>query len=166
MNMSNLPTDSFYKFCALAGTVIIIFSFYIWWTSKQNMVTQINEYNLQSSILIVETKFLTDQVEQMRELNEYLNKQKKPLKNLEKELKHSIKETLEKSKELDIKTAELAVIRDNTLRLTKDYEFFNLNCGIALILGLLLASYGYLNWYFRIQVYQDKILKSAGNRKE
>jgi hypothetical protein len=166
MNMSNLPTDSFYKFCALAGTVIIIFSFYIYWTSKQNMIKQINEFNLQKAILNVETKYLIDEIKDMKELNDYLNEQKKPSKHIELELKRSLKESSEKGKELEIKTAELTSMRDSTLRLTKEYDFFNLNCGIALILGFVLSVYGYLNWYFRIQIYQDQILKSAANGKE
>jgi hypothetical protein len=151
MELPTPPTDNLYKFQALAGLVSLIIS--IWYFTDRVDSTWLQVSNLEE-----ETNLLKIEVDDAKDIsitnNIYINRYGEPITNV-----------------VDIRALRLNVIEleknscriDSKLKLVK-YTLHKLyiQCALtplALIGSLLLTYKGFKNWYCRIQVLEDQILK-------
>lgn len=185
--MQNLPTDSLYKFCALSGILILLISVYFPIKMDETIMSKIFETTKKQKQLQIETKYLSEilnsikngtkdigsVVQQVEDAIEKSEKKEKPdsnesIKIYEKHMKtrkmleesrKNIEESRNILKSLELNAVETEIAKDKLVRLHKQFKIV-WRIGIAGgAIGILLAFYGFLSWYFRIQVYQDRIIK-------
>ena len=58
-----LPTDNLYKFCALTGVAMVLFSYYTAWRFSDDLLRRMNATSLASKKAQIETDFLKRQVD-------------------------------------------------------------------------------------------------------
>ncbi len=140
MNILQPPTDSLYKFMAVSGLLIICFSV-IW---PELRIYELEQQSIQLkgevNILRIETNNLNKDVERH-------NKDKSIETLIEKQRLQEIKlEQLKTKAEL----GQLAVT--NTRRMNRILY-------IGAALGLTLSFFGFILWYWRVQIWQDKAIR-------
>ena len=165
------PTDSLYKFSAIVGTILMVLSIYVPMRFYDDLIKQISEATRKLKINEIEIKYWGHKVAQLEKLRDdaiamtkkghKLDPNKVHLYYSEAEIKQMVKEMLEAGRETEIKAAETRVIAESIASLERRRHDLPSWAFASVILGLLLAIYGYLNWYFKIQVYQDRLLKLA-----
>ena len=140
VNILQPPTDSLYKFMAVSGLLIICFSV-IW---PELRIYELEQQSIQLkgevNILRIETNNLNKDVERH-------NKDKSIETLIEKQRLQEIKlEQLKTKAEL----GQLAVT--NTRRMNRILY-------IGAALGLTLSFFGFILWYWRVQIWQDKAIR-------
>lgn len=167
MEIPSVPTDSFYKFCAIAGTLIILISTY--YTLQKKTVIDIKLLEAQTNIQVSSNHHIKES-----ESTKLLSLLKKNVKNKHTKLAYSID-----SDGLYYSNAEIIKLKqeqNNILfnvrkrQIDSDYNHKLINLYIDQMLnllhvfyivvafGFLLLFYGYLRW-FRNQKDQDYLLK-------
>lgn len=192
MGIPNLPTDNLYKFLALSGIVIILFSFYI----SANLIELYNEKVFQNNrdikLLSVEAKFMEkDQIALKKEFNDFdkyltalesllVNKEeisadsmriiKEELQTRESEYKDGKlmhKKLSDIGREHVLKLTRIEALNDEIDNLDKKIFFARIFSFVGLLAGFIMSFKGFKNWYYKIQVYQDmEIKKKAENLKK
>lgn len=175
MNIPNLPTDNLYKFCAIAGLVILGLSLYVPYQMLwQNIAAEIA---LRREIKEIYTEF--DIIKKEKELDDLLirldqstfkNEERDKNVNVHKDKKSD--ETLAIKKAIDNLRNEISEFKRVRLKQGElEYNFDSLKksmhrvdeilyyCKFLGIIGILLTYFGFRNWYLKIQVYQDAIIK-------
>ena len=165
MEMSSLPTDSLYKFCALVGTVIVILALYVPRKMAWDLDDQLVEIDKQVKIAEIETAFVTERLAQLEKLiattiayqkGEYHpDSDKFVFTYSNDEAKVFMAETHELQKESEIRVAEVRCLHELNKRVLNRTVFIQRMGFVLIVPGLILAAFGYIAWYFRIQRYQD-----------
>jgi len=166
VNLQNPPTDSLYKFCAIAGLVVVLISVYL----PERMV---EEFESKASVFILELRKAKVELEfQSKELDS-LNKDLTSLRQslMQKQANKSVQEkSIERtnqaasairqtSKTVELKNAEIMTTEEEIKRLGERTRSAVRVGAIGWILGGILAVYGFTNWYRKIQVHQDALIK-------
>jgi hypothetical protein len=175
VNVSHLPTDSLYKFSAIVGTLLVLLSTYFPFKLMEEMQLKLFEAEKQQGLTKVDLDFLERKrinleltIEHWRETKKkgyrpdpnkiYLRYSEAEIKQMQSEVMDLLRENMRKGIETK------AILRT----LDRLYEVHTRVCWAAVvgvILGLLLAMYGYVNWYRKIQVHQDRLMKESTYRK-
>lgn len=192
MDIPVLPTDNLYKFMAMSGlliaiffSLILIYSMYIIETKKLEIDNNIDNLNANIEIYKdsskIETNYITDLVEQLKQKNEFAEIIYKNL-NTEKHIddyKEYLKDK-EKINEIIYKTRLKLEDTHNKLKfkiqenknflkeLNKMINFFiilSIICFLGMILGVLLAIKGFSLWKTRLQDYLDKNIKKINSNE-
>jgi hypothetical protein len=158
MPLPNLPTDNLYKFVALAGLTLALFSF---------VFPKVQEHNL--SRVLWETKIDIDVAgEQLRYIDEQtstleIKRQEAHRKNTSlKPVKDDELRILDLQHSLRIQQAQAKNKTKLLGDLTRELEEVRLFSKIGIALGLVLTGFGFFLWYVKLQRYQDEFWK---NRK-
>jgi len=171
MNLPFPPTDSFYKFCAIAGTIIYLLVLYILWYMQQEMNDKMASATLSVETATVEKDFYIERTGTLDTLIKNaiaenqghlpIDSSKLLLRYSEDEIKAMVREAQDLKKSTALKIAEAKfytqrgkdLLDENKMILYLSIAFF--------FVGIVTASYGYLNWYRKVQVPIDKAIMNA-----
>lgn len=144
------PTDNLYKFLSIAGLFVIVVSLSIPVYFILGMRQKLTEFRTEAAVLSVELKYLKQDAEQVS-----TEKDKRGRSAME-----DNPERRAKLKELEIREARLnqAVTEaDWTSRMMHILMAF---IGVGSVAGGILTGKGFALWYYRLQRYQDEIVKT------
>jgi hypothetical protein len=174
--LPNPPTDNIYKFCALAGTVILILSFYFPLESYYNACEKFDTVESKQEVIIIELDYLKKKVDSTKKIidnsiaeqNEVriVDKNKLTIRYSESEIKQMISEQQESARNISIKNAELKSLIKEANRLASISGTMKFLSLLTIVLGSTLAVYGYLSWYYKIQKYEDIRIKNSVTKQE
>lgn len=170
------PTDNLYKFSAIVGTLILILAFYYPYLyntiirEKQDATTLLLDKNL------VNLKYLQGKLDNILEIQknsiaEQQGKIKIDSKKLniyysQEEYKQLINEAFTLRKECALNSAE------SDLYVKQSNYLFVIGIVVAIlgiifiVIGFYLAIWGYENWYYKVQIYQDKEIENRVGKIE
>ncbi len=154
MNIPNIPTDNLYKFIALSGVMLIIFGFFIQFYSSyfvlepnKNLVKVIREIEYKSTNLKQDIENFEDKITNnstKNQKNYYLNELIKFNNRYE-----ELSKEMANLEGIFIYVKDLTTIVEASIKLGK----------ITIIEGSIFSSLGFLLWYYKVQKYEDIILK-------
>lgn len=151
MNMPYPPTDSLYKFLSIVGSILVAVSIYY-------PMHLDDVYYEKISLLDKEFNKLKWDESEYKELKEEIN-------NLisigkEKELLEPRKRFKDMIKESRIRNTEILLILKDIEHINKKIRYTSIASYILITIGFFMALYGFYKWYYKIQIYQDKIIES------
>jgi hypothetical protein len=181
------PSDNLYKFTAIGGLILAVLSLYIPWKMSSDL--QMASYDLDWDMkkLRLETaqskSEVLDATENMQSLNEGIteflknlhNKNLNPpnkfdMQNWEKikaELQEHWQNHLAFEKNILEKDILLAKIENTSAKQIyaekRAFFLFLISMG-TLVVGLIMTVFGFWNWYFKFQIYQDQIVKAQAKQ--
>jgi len=135
MTIPSPPTDNLYKFIAISGTLILIFSF----AFPTHYILKLGEEIADTTAAIATVKMRIKQLEMIKKGTPDYSKQ------------------LEKVNDLQAKLINNNIMNEQTIKLLY-FLFFQIITGI--IMGLALMYYGFSRWYLRVQIHLDEELKN------
>ncbi len=155
------PTDSLYKFYAISGTLIVLFSIYFSWIVTNKRSDALFDIEKRVSIQGAEVAALKNEVKLIESIVLY-SKTKEGMKIYpRRDVDKLLMDFTTKHKEIEMKAAETKTFMENSKRVNKEtviYLFFTL---LTCLFGFLISYYGYHNWYYKVQQYQDIMLKCS-----
>jgi hypothetical protein len=170
LRMPYPPTDSLYKFCALAGTIILLGALYVPRQFVKRLEDEVDTLVLQAATLEIESQHVLSSLESIEEIlsnsvaeqkGEYVHDPDKlELHYSEDELKSLIADAVRKFWELKEKKTEVEYLRKRAERLINEGKSLNALSYGCLAIGAILSVLGYSMWYSRIQKHQDLLLRS------
>lgn len=190
MNVPNLPTDNLYKFCALVGTTVVLLSLYMPNSLVNDMEDKASSFRLEVRRAAIEVQYLLREVEQLEKEVEKLENGLVQLENSDKSIAgrktdlrihgssgKAAKASLEglnkkflalrdAQKQHVLKEAEFSIAKEQIERLAGHTRFVIRTSSLTGLMGMLIAIYGFTNWYRKVQVHQDAIIRMQGEREE
>lgn len=171
MNIQSLPTDNMYKFIALFGLVIFIASIVFPLPKSQDIELMNIEIEkgwklLDCAKASSDFKY-TQQLQDIKQMDGLrVKNEKAPSKDTEQlwlkqakcslnELRISVDETEKSLKD----SIELIAGRKKLIVLLKQLLIYKKLCYIGGILGPILMLIGFILWYYKVQKYEDIILR-------
>jgi hypothetical protein len=148
MQIPNPPTDNLYKFLSVFGLITLIFSTAApLWTSY---TLSLRIYQLQSEgdTLKIELDYLQRKIGQENSSDRF------------------IAEQASNTKDLQIRTAQLSRKTEEIKFIREELEGWKIFIVVGMALGWSLIFIGFSLWYFRLQRYQDIILKNEAKKIE
>ena len=171
MNFPIPPTDNLYKFSALFGIIIVFASYYLLFTLLNELIEKTELAELKIATANANMWFLERKIKSVSEIiNNSIairNGQWKPdstkleLSYSETELKSLILLIDDLTNDLKVSIVEVKHYEKKSTRLLKDFKLVYWWMGFWIFVGCALAIFGFLNWYYRNQIYQDKVLKNC-----
>ena len=146
MSGLNLPTDNLYKFMAIAGLSIALFSIYLMFTRAEQGTLRVDQLERESTVLLEEENQIELAWERLKEKAGPSSKSLEDARNEIKKRKARMHEDVQAAKRF----AELNLWLIKQLR-------------VASIVGVLLAVVGFFLWYFRVQKYLDIAIREQGH---
>ena len=158
MSLPSLPTDNLYKFMTIAGLVVVVAGG-IWFRDvRRELTSRVDEIQLKSQVLDIELKHLTEDMERYHQvfksrLDSLQHGERPTLKEVQ-----NFEDPLRSRQEaVEIKKAEIdherEILRDNR----GARALFVLMC----LVGFGITATGLWLWYTRLQIYQDKFVRSG-----
>ena len=145
MNLPSLPTDNLYKFLALSGLFIVLFSFIFPMKRIGELKLKTLEIETQSEVLNIEIDFLKHDTITWAEKD-----------------KLDPEETVlirKRTRETKIKLAELVGRRAQIEVLKKELLFYWRFIQVTFWFGLVISLAGFTLWYFLVQKPNDLLLR-------
>jgi len=163
MSTNNSPATRFYKICALLGTLIIIADIGLSWVRIQafeSSVSNVFELMVTSQMeldgLQQELTHIGKVLEQAKESEtndkvridgvEYSAYEIERLRNEQASIRLNMQE-----KQLDLKG-----VSSEKKHIMNEVRILFLGSLVFLVLGTLLSAFGYLAWYFKIELFEDR----------
>lgn len=169
------PTDSLYKFCALLGIVIALFSLYYPRTIIIDLRTKYNAVDREIKATEATQDYLISQMDKMKgiisntvaqQCGKYISDTNKlELVYSDTEVKDLLSRIQEGHRDVRIAIATLRFHHQEKADLLAESRKIHWLFILGNMIGTLLAIYGFRMWYKRIQVYEDRIL-AASSKKE
>jgi len=131
MYKPQLPTDNIYKFMSLAGLTLIILTAFFYLLFVFEMVTKVAQLEHLSNKLVAEADIDHSESKKRRLTTE---------------------EYLRRADKIQQEISLLKGKNEGYSRLLENLTYLGL-------LGLVLSSWGFQLWYYRVQIYQDQKLK-------
>jgi hypothetical protein len=144
-----IPTDNLYKFIAIFGLIIFVLA--IIYPRKA-----LNELYLQGLEIHGQIKIIELQ-------KDSIEKKIESLTLLDKRMFEEREECLKDSFNLQLKTQELDNLNERNCYLVKEHKSYLKYSCAGIIIGIIMIFLGFTLWYFRLQVYQDKIIKKEAS---
>lgn len=139
----NPPTDSLYKFLALSGLVIFLFSAILPLWLGGDLILKLKDSQSELDVMRLEAKFLMEDLEAAQAAG----------------ATKATPEQVQKARDLQIQTAKMSRKTEAAIFLTACLVVGAVFSGIGMWGGLFLGKKGFVFWYDRLQKYQDEILK-------
>ena len=176
------PSDSLYKFTAIGGLILVVFSLYVPWKMSSDLLITMLDIELASRKWRLEAKYLDRDMEEIKELQQenerdfdeldkILTKSKAFSASQMKGFREREADALRRLKQIEGKRRELELIllqSNNTVSkvkvLSSDASKLNWISWLTLWAGATLMVFGFSNWYFKFQVFQDRIIKSQAEQ--
>lgn len=151
MDLTALPTDNLYKFMALAGTLLLVFSVYLGFTRYQKYWERLDELSLE----LAENEATIRRAE--REVAAIEGKH-----DPSPEAAQALEERkFEARRRHELNKSRLAIVE----RTDRDRKWA-LGISIALaVAAVLLAGSGYYLWYDRLQRFQDRAVEAEAQNR-
>ena len=147
MSIPSLPTDNLYKFLALAGLALLLFSFWYTDVKTSELSFKIAEGKGEMAVL----KVYIDELPKEINSTEVVTKPKSVNDENSKELSKQRHEYLIKDAQLKAKVEILTV-------LLEDIEFHHKVFAVGAFIGGFMSYFGFLLWYRRVQKPNDMLL--------
>jgi hypothetical protein len=171
VNLPVPPTDNFYKFCAIAGTIVYLLGFYIPFNKIQEVSQEVATAEQSVTIAKVEADFCDKRIRRVEKIvNNTINAaqgkvledsgklvlhySEDEVKTLEREL-----DELHKSAALKLSEAQFQVRRENDL--LEELKMIRGAMIWSMAIGGVVALFGYNCWYFLVQRHLDKALRQS-----
>jgi hypothetical protein len=171
MNIPIPPTDNIYKYAAIVGTIIVIFSLYVPYLILKDIREKKSTVFLKMETIKAEQDFFERKISDLENFTDnsiLWHKGKFRLDTSKlyipytwdeiKKMKEQIRELFKSEK---INVAELQVLDNDFNQLSSDFELIKNISDRLFYFGIVLALVGYILWYYRIQRYQDKALRNS-----
>ncbi len=155
--MPNLPTDSLYKFMAIAGLVFIVSGIYFGLNKSHEFEIKMADVSKDSQIINVKVTNLLEQTEELKE--KVVEWEKNRNEKLRETYITEVKQIRQNRDQLEILRIELnqkldlVKVTGFELKLARIYMYF------GLFIGCLFVILGFTFWYLKVQFYLDKIIK-------
>jgi hypothetical protein len=167
MNPLPLPTDNLYKFSALSGLILVIFSVYTWALKADALFKErltIELANKQDSIRIHRDEMSIGSLERWEENLLHPKTEEEVRKEGKIPIPASPKEfgaELDHVRELVTQTELLHAEVENTVHRMElnrtEFLWLGLLCSMGITVGIALSGYGFIEWR-RLQAQQDAAL--------
>jgi hypothetical protein len=164
------PSDSFYKFSAIGGLILLVMSLYVPWKMDSELNLALFDLEVELSRIDIETSFAD---KQFKRISDDLDTLEKERANKKKKgasepyfagLDERIQDQRSTDKRISLLHAESKVVFQKQKWLAAQLrQIFAIATGLS-VLGLNMAIFGFWNWYFRFQVYQDRIIKGQSEQ--
>lgn len=174
MNPFNLPTDNLYKFCSLTGIVLVLFALYVPYLLSDQLYSKLTATILEEKRIQIEARYLLAEISRMKEATENFKSAKTPetivrsgkipIEITAAEYKEMVFAQNKASRDLQLRAEETGSADEEITRLIRQLDFVYILAGLTLFAGVLLAIYGFHNWYHRVQQYQDLALRKEGEK--
>lgn len=146
MNLQSVPTDNLYKFMAVSGLVLLIFSSYF-------PITQIRQLEGRSDELELELTALEVEMKQLQVAASRAETMKRPSREEVRLLRQTANELERRLALFKVKKA----ILDRLVRQSKQLLAWML---IGTVGGAMLSTVGFTLWYLRLQRFQDDAIRA------
>ncbi len=173
--MNSLPTDNLYKFCAIAGLIILGFSVYYPSTLLSTITANSIDITTELDILDVENDFTKVRITKLRQLKgdiiEHQQGRYKPnpatlrLTYSEQELKNLEDEIDRLGREQRTGTAKVKGKLQKNTHLIAEAKFIKYFIGVSFMVGLTFTIYGFFCWYTLVQRPLDEKLKTTVSKE-
>lgn len=161
MNIPDLPTDSIYKFVALAGLILFLISpIYYQFFSRDVLLKNIG-LRAEMQRMKKEVEFLKEDTILLREDIQAKKQDGSVSQEKHQNAGEKVEELNQKTRETELKSIELQRITNGVFVYNDQLALLRWSSVIGVIAGILMLVLGFYLWYTRIQLYQDKILISA-----
>jgi hypothetical protein len=168
MTIPSLPTDNLYKFIALSGLVLMLFSA----TYPVHQVFELRERKAQTDeeveVLRIEVTALMEKVARLEKEVDAFDKETKEARETDRdkdlvksraaEFRARSAEIRQANLELEMRSARLAVKHRLLSDIATNVLIVIVVLGVFGTAGLFMASWGFRAWYFRVQRLQDLLL--------
>ncbi len=177
------PSDSLYKFTAIGGLILVVFSLYVPWKMSSDLEIALLDIELASRKWRLEAKYLDRDLEEIKEqqqerdrdsdeLDKILTKSKKPFSASHmKMFRERDADTLRHLKQIEAKRRELELILAQSNNMVEKAKVFGSDASklswlswLTFWIGANLMFFGFSNWYFKFQVFQDRIIKAQAEQ--
>lgn len=188
------PSDSFYKFTAIGGLILVILSVYIPQQKLSEFKVATYDTNIELQKFIIESQYWTKDAQRFNDRAERteqnfialsqdfiaLSKEitkpsskaafqsllKEHQENVDKwrQMESSIRQMESSKKQLELLNAQTETALEKKTWLLSQFDIlFRIAMG-TFIFGLIMSTFGFYNWYYKFQVYQDRIIKAESER--
>ncbi len=176
------PTDSFYKFMAISGLIVLGLSFYIPWQMQLELRLAQLDISLELDKFEIEDRQIGNEI---KEAEEDLRPLEEAYKEYQMEERTKGQESTEESREQALfllsqaqyqrKRAEERQSRiqqqlllhtqiknshEKAKFLSSRLDIVHTASRTAQVIGLVMMGFGFWNWYLKFQKYQDQIVKA------
>jgi len=177
MNIPSLPTDSLYKFLAIAGLTLVVLSpayyqVFSWdvqlkkleLRGEQNlMAEEADDSEADAARMTAQVDSVVSQVDSLVSQHPTSQEEKARLLQHSKELREQNHQLLLKTREKLLKQIRIEAMAESVNLYDKQLSSLKVISIVAFILGLGLFTSGLYLWYTRVQRLQDMVLrKEAG----
>ena len=163
-----LPTDNLYKFMAIAGLALLGYSGVYVAREARNVNLEFFDATRERDLLNLELERLEKRVEARQKAEKVANDFAEKSEDFKKALESHKAQALEDPEFQDIvqqfyliesKQTEVNNKIKKTNYLLRTFRYLRVLGFMGVIGGLILAGVGFLNWYWKIQIYQDRSMK-------
>jgi hypothetical protein len=152
MGISKFPTDNLYKFLAIFGLVIFIISYFY-------PIYLVNDLKVLATDLKMDEKYLYEKLNKELYQSKHLLESKDTLKNKQLILE-LFNENIITIDSLENEANQYEKRVENYNIKSKQVERWLDNALAGKLIGLMLMIIGFSLWYFKLQKYQDIIIKN------
>lgn len=160
------PTDSIYKFAAIAGLLIICTSLLYFWRYMMDLIKNLPETSLRIKTLKLKAEH---QLERAKHVNEVLEicAQKRngtyipgscklEFDYSDDELKRLMIECDDRALEIRLTHEENLHLEAEDMRQVSAIKAYRFMLWMSVLTGTVMMIWGFLNWYYKYQIYVDK----------
>lgn len=164
MNIPDLPTDNLYKFIALAGLILLLFSSIYYQVFSRDVLLKNIDLRAEMSRMEKEVEFLREDTDSLKEDKQAIKQDNSVSQEEQNNVGKNIEGLNQRTREAILKTIELERIGKGVLIYNDQIALLRWSSIIGAITGILLLIIGFYLWYTRIQIYQDKILVNEAQK--
>ncbi len=158
------PSDNLYKFTAISGLIIVLLSLFIpWKLGSELRILQIDieldlkRLEIDQESIEASSQKTTDAIQNYDELMK--NSDTRNKQRLE-SLNFQLTDQGGRLKNHELFLAEVKTANEKHQFLLLQFKILGLISWMALMVGMLMTGLGFWNWYFKFQIYQDRIVKA------
>jgi hypothetical protein len=175
-----VPTDNLYKFMALFGLVLSVTSLILMWSEFRHNSEAINQLNINTAQVEAAIQLRSKHITYLeRTLNNFAPSSSQPITTMPATRNYTTVELMDMLafknaiigpaiQEGDNITTQMAVLKANTDNIRysiSESDLIIVKYRHAVIFGIGLSIFGFMLWYYRLQRYQDMMLRAEAIKK-
>lgn len=183
------PSDNLYKFTAIGGLILVVLSLFVPWKMNSELrITELNtdlelkkydieEKSLDASMAEVENAIQNIYLDYpyLKDLDEFLKtgriKNKEHKETLSLLMDRDLEKIRKKEEPIASMLKQQRILSAQTINnyekgmfLSKQVETLKVISLMTLLIGLIMTIIGFWNWYFKFQIYQDRIVRAQAEQ--
>lgn len=172
--MTSLPTDNLYKFCAIAGLIIMGFSVYYPLSLLRTLHADLIDISTDLDVLHAETEFWDRRSKRLNGLIKNSVERKQTRKDpdpsefslgySDQEIKGMIDEFERLDRDQKITLVKVKGNHKKSENLIGEVGTLRFVFPISITIGFMLSTWGFVAWYIRVQRPLDEKLKETGSK--